>query len=187
MRWVSLYFMHKNLSKSLKSRKILRWAEKTRAHMGRFINWPLLWSSETQRNHIFIHIFISLITRFYKFGFQKKFFTATGTTRRARAKGEKFRPIAIFTLFQTPLNFPTFSDPAFPLVFFDETCKKSGLKKSFWYLSFYQNDFIFLAIVGTRMRWVFWLGQFLKRPICARVFLAYVRIFRDFKVFERNF
>ena len=37
------------------------------------------------------------------------------------------------------------------------------------------------------MRWVFWLGQFLKRPICARVFLAYVRIFRDLKLFERNF
>ena len=45
----------------------------------------------------------------------------------------------------------------------------------------------FLAIVGTEMRWVFWLGQFLNRPICARVFLAYVRIFRDLKLFERNF
>ena len=52
MRWVSSHVMHKNLSKSLKSRKILRWAKKTWANMEQFKNWPRPWSSETQRNYI---------------------------------------------------------------------------------------------------------------------------------------
>ena len=45
----------------------------------------------------------------------------------------------------------------------------------------------FLAIVGTDLRWVFTLGQFLNRPIWARVFSAGLKNLGNFKLFEKNF